>query len=119
MHHLKLSMRLRQPLAETSHRSLNSPSTLPAPDETHLPADIPSYLSSQGTLADRQEGYISSESGSSHQYLASSLSGYYLQHKDMNGTASPQHSPLETSDWAFSPSPRRHWKPESRTSTSI
>ncbi|XP_056443603.1 leucine-rich repeats and immunoglobulin-like domains protein 3 [Gadus chalcogrammus] len=54
-------------------------------DETHLPADIPSYLSSQGTLADRQEGYISSESGSSHQYLASSLSGYYLQHKDMNG----------------------------------
>ncbi|XP_020782130.1 leucine-rich repeats and immunoglobulin-like domains protein 3 [Boleophthalmus pectinirostris] len=49
-------------------------------DETNLPADIPSYLSSQGTLADRQDGYIPSESGSSHQY-----SGFYLQPKDMNG----------------------------------
>uniref|UniRef100_A0AAV2J0F2 Ig-like domain-containing protein n=1 Tax=Knipowitschia caucasica TaxID=637954 RepID=A0AAV2J0F2_KNICA len=49
-------------------------------DETNLPADIPSYLSSQGTLADRQDGYIPSESGSSHQY-----SGFYLQSKDMNG----------------------------------
>lgn len=49
-------------------------------DETNLPADIPSYLSSQGTLADRQDGYIPSESGSSHQYSA-----FYLQSKDMNG----------------------------------
>lgn len=49
-------------------------------DETNLPADIPSYLSSQGTLADRQDGYIPSESGSSHQY-----SGFYLQSKDLNG----------------------------------
>lgn len=49
-------------------------------DETNLPADIPSYLSSQGTLADRQDGYIPSESGSSHQY-----SSFYLQSKDMNG----------------------------------
>uniref|UniRef100_H3CN76 Leucine-rich repeats and immunoglobulin-like domains 3 n=1 Tax=Tetraodon nigroviridis TaxID=99883 RepID=H3CN76_TETNG len=32
-------------------------------DETNLPADIPSYLSSQGTLADRQDGYMPSESG--------------------------------------------------------
>lgn len=55
-------------------------------DETNLPADIPSYLSSQGTLADRQDGYIPSESGSSHQYIASSISGFYLQPKDMNGT---------------------------------
>ncbi|KAM8740381.1 leucine-rich repeats and immunoglobulin-like domains protein 3 isoform 2-T2 [Acanthopagrus schlegelii] len=54
-------------------------------DETNLPADIPSYLSSQGTLADRQDGYIPSESGSSHQYMASSMSGFYLQPKDMNG----------------------------------
>ncbi|CAF96299.1 unnamed protein product, partial [Tetraodon nigroviridis] len=38
-------------------------------DETNLPADIPSYLSSQGTLADRQDGYMPSESGSSHQYM--------------------------------------------------
>uniref|UniRef100_A0A8D3D3E3 Ig-like domain-containing protein n=1 Tax=Scophthalmus maximus TaxID=52904 RepID=A0A8D3D3E3_SCOMX len=55
-------------------------------DETNLPADIPSYLSSQGTLADRQDGYIPSESGSSHQYMPSSISGFYLQPKDMNGT---------------------------------
>ncbi|XP_043964410.1 leucine-rich repeats and immunoglobulin-like domains protein 3 [Gambusia affinis] len=54
-------------------------------DETNLPADIPSYLSSQGTLADRQDAYIPSESGSSHQYIASSYSGFYLQAKDMNG----------------------------------
>uniref|UniRef100_A0A673BHT4 Ig-like domain-containing protein n=1 Tax=Sphaeramia orbicularis TaxID=375764 RepID=A0A673BHT4_9TELE len=57
-------------------------------DETNLPADIPSYLSSQGTLADRQDGYIPSESGSSHQYMASSISGFYLQPKDMNGKQS-------------------------------
>uniref|UniRef100_A0A8C3AVW4 Leucine-rich repeats and immunoglobulin-like domains 3 n=1 Tax=Cyclopterus lumpus TaxID=8103 RepID=A0A8C3AVW4_CYCLU len=54
-------------------------------DETNLPTDIPSYLSSQGTLADRQDGYIPSESGSSHQYMASAISGFYLQPKDMNG----------------------------------
>ncbi|XP_061570569.1 leucine-rich repeats and immunoglobulin-like domains protein 3 [Cololabis saira] len=54
-------------------------------DETNLPADIPSYLSSQGTLAERQDGYIPSESGSSHQYMSSSISGFYLQPKDMNG----------------------------------
>lgn len=55
------------------------------PDETNLPTDIPSYLSSQGTLADRQEGYVPSESGSSHQYMSSSISGFYLPPKDMNG----------------------------------
>ncbi|KAG7497711.1 leucine-rich repeats and immunoglobulin-like domains protein 3 [Solea senegalensis] len=53
-------------------------------DETNLPADIPSYLSSQGTLADRQDGYIPSESGS-HQYMLPSVGGFYLQPKDMNG----------------------------------
>lgn len=57
---------------------------LSSPDETNLPADIPSYLSSQGTLADRQD-YIPSESGSSHQYMTSSLSGFYMQSRDMNG----------------------------------
>lgn len=54
-------------------------------DETNLPADIPSYLSSQGTLADRQDAYIPSETGSNHQYIAPSYSGFYLQPKDMNG----------------------------------
>ncbi|KAG7234543.1 hypothetical protein INR49_003929 [Caranx melampygus] len=59
-------------------------------DETTLPADIPSYLSSQGTLADHQEGYIPSESGSSHQYIPSSFTGYYLQPKDMNSCSIDQ-----------------------------
>uniref|UniRef100_A0AAQ4PIQ1 Leucine rich repeats and immunoglobulin like domains 3 n=1 Tax=Gasterosteus aculeatus aculeatus TaxID=481459 RepID=A0AAQ4PIQ1_GASAC len=58
-------------------------------DETNLPTDIPSYLSSQGTLADRQEGYVPSESGSSHQYMSSSISGFYLPPKDMNGKTPP------------------------------
>uniref|UniRef100_A0A669E0Q2 Leucine-rich repeats and immunoglobulin-like domains 3 n=1 Tax=Oreochromis niloticus TaxID=8128 RepID=A0A669E0Q2_ORENI len=58
-------------------------------DETNLPADIPSYLSSQGTLADRQDGYIPSESGSSHQYMTSSISGFYLQPKEMIGKKLP------------------------------
>ncbi|XP_061839612.1 leucine-rich repeats and immunoglobulin-like domains protein 3 [Nerophis lumbriciformis] len=47
-------------------------------DETNLPADIPSYLSSQGTLAERQDGYLPSESG---QYA----SAFYLPPKDLNG----------------------------------
>ncbi|GCB75875.1 leucine-rich repeats and immunoglobulin-like domains protein 3 [Scyliorhinus torazame] len=47
-------------------------------DETHLPADIPSYLSSQGTLSDRQEGYGRSEAGSHHQLMAASMNGYLL-----------------------------------------
>ncbi|KAI1882237.1 hypothetical protein AGOR_G00248620 [Albula goreensis] len=54
-------------------------------DETNLPADIPSYLSSQGTLADRQDTYVPSENGSSHQFMSSSISGFYLQQKDLNG----------------------------------
>uniref|UniRef100_A0A8C2IZA5 Leucine-rich repeats and immunoglobulin-like domains 3 n=1 Tax=Cyprinus carpio TaxID=7962 RepID=A0A8C2IZA5_CYPCA len=53
-------------------------------DETNLPADIPSYLSSQGTLAERQDGYMASESGSSHQYISSSTAGFYMPHKDIN-----------------------------------
>ncbi|XP_062850761.1 leucine-rich repeats and immunoglobulin-like domains protein 3 [Trichomycterus rosablanca] len=54
-------------------------------DETNLPADIPSYLSSQGTLAEHQDGYVPSETGSNHQYISSSLGGFYLQPKDMKG----------------------------------
>ncbi|KAJ8007076.1 hypothetical protein DPEC_G00113810 [Dallia pectoralis] len=54
-------------------------------DETNLPADIPSYLSSQGTLADRQDAYVPSESSSgNHQFITSSMSGFYMQPKDMN-----------------------------------
>ncbi|NP_001103817.1 leucine-rich repeats and immunoglobulin-like domains protein 3 precursor [Danio rerio] len=54
-------------------------------DETNLPADIPSYLSSQGTLAERQDGYmLPSESGSSHQFISSSIGGFYMPPKDMN-----------------------------------
>lgn len=55
-------------------------------DETNLPADIPSYLSSQGTLAERQEGYGSSENGSQHHFMSSSsMGGYFLQQRDSNG----------------------------------
>ncbi|KAM8971966.1 leucine-rich repeats and immunoglobulin-like domains protein 3 [Pelodytes ibericus] len=52
-------------------------------DETNLPVDTPSYLSSQGTLAERHDCYISSENGS-HQFT-SSMSGYFLQQRDGNG----------------------------------
>lgn len=58
--------------------------SVPCVDETNLPADIPSYLSSQGTLAERQDGYVASESGSSHQYISSSVGGFYMPPKDMN-----------------------------------
>ncbi|XP_008053387.1 leucine-rich repeats and immunoglobulin-like domains protein 3 [Carlito syrichta] len=54
-------------------------------DETNLPADIPSYLSSQGTLADRQDGYVSSESGSHHQFVTSSGGGFFLPQHDSSG----------------------------------
>lgn len=60
---------------------------LPFTDETNLPSDIPSYLSSQGTLAERQDGYVPSESGSNYQYVSSSMGGFYLQPKDMKGIA--------------------------------
>nr|XP_009002377.3 leucine-rich repeats and immunoglobulin-like domains protein 3 isoform X2 [Callithrix jacchus] len=53
-------------------RRRNEDCSITNTDETNLPADIPSYLSSQGTLADRQDGYISSESGSHHQFVTSS-----------------------------------------------
>ncbi|TMS19696.1 Leucine-rich repeats and immunoglobulin-like domains protein 2 [Larimichthys crocea] len=43
----------------------------------NLPADIPSYLSSQGTLSEPQEGYSNSEAGS-HQQLMPPLSNGYV-----------------------------------------
>ncbi|XP_030623053.1 leucine-rich repeats and immunoglobulin-like domains protein 3 [Chanos chanos] len=64
-------------------------------DETNLPADIPSYLSSQGTLADRQDGYVPSESGSNHQYMAPSTGGFYLQPKEMNGSEADMEAAID------------------------
>ncbi|XP_037347059.2 leucine-rich repeats and immunoglobulin-like domains protein 2 [Pungitius pungitius] len=52
-------------------------------DELNLPADIPSYLSSQGTLSEPQEGYSNSEAGS-HQQLMPPLSHGYV-HKGTDG----------------------------------
>ncbi|VFV31471.1 leucine-rich repeats and [Lynx pardinus] len=51
-------------------------------EELNLPADIPSYLSSQGTLSEPQEGYSNSEAGS-HQQLMPPTSGYL--HKGTDG----------------------------------
>ncbi|XP_072500484.1 leucine-rich repeats and immunoglobulin-like domains protein 2 isoform X2 [Notamacropus eugenii] len=51
-------------------------------EELNLPADIPSYLSSQGTLSEPQEGYSNSEAGS-HQQLMPPASGYI--HKGPEG----------------------------------
>lgn len=56
-------------------------------DEINLPADIPSYLSSQGTLSEPQEGYSNSEAGS-HQQLMPPLSNGYV-HKNTDGESSP------------------------------
>ncbi|XP_024431942.3 leucine-rich repeats and immunoglobulin-like domains protein 3 isoform X1 [Desmodus rotundus] len=67
-------------------RRRNEDCSITNTDETNLPADIPSYLSSQGTLADRQDGYVSSESGSHHQFVTSSGGGFFLPQHDSNGT---------------------------------
>lgn len=53
------------------------------PDEMNLPADIPSYLSSQGTLSEPQEGYSNSENGSHQQLMPSHANGYV--HKGTDG----------------------------------
>ncbi|XP_077194774.1 leucine-rich repeats and immunoglobulin-like domains protein 3 [Paroedura picta] len=69
-------------------RRRNEDCSITNTDETNLPADIPSYLSSQGTLAERQDGYGSSENGSQHHFVSSSSSsmgGYFLQQRDSNG----------------------------------
>uniref|UniRef100_A0A3Q0RY58 Leucine rich repeats and immunoglobulin like domains 2 n=1 Tax=Amphilophus citrinellus TaxID=61819 RepID=A0A3Q0RY58_AMPCI len=44
--------------------------------EMNLPADIPSYLSSQGTLSEPQEGYSNSEAGSHQQLMPPHSNGY-------------------------------------------
>uniref|UniRef100_A0A672Q263 Leucine rich repeats and immunoglobulin like domains 2 n=1 Tax=Sinocyclocheilus grahami TaxID=75366 RepID=A0A672Q263_SINGR len=49
----------------------------------NLPADIPSYLSSQGTLSEPQEGYSNSENGSHQQLMPSHANGYV--HKGTDG----------------------------------
>ncbi|XP_057556991.1 leucine-rich repeats and immunoglobulin-like domains protein 3 isoform X3 [Hippopotamus amphibius kiboko] len=67
-------------------RRRNEDCSITNTDETNLPADIPSCLSSQGTLADRQDGYVSSESGSHHQFVTSSGGGFFLPQHDSNGT---------------------------------
>ncbi|XP_054844418.1 leucine-rich repeats and immunoglobulin-like domains protein 3 isoform X2 [Eublepharis macularius] len=69
-------------------RRRNEECSITNTDETNLPADIPSYLSSQGTLAERQDGYGSSENGSQHHFVSSSSSSmgtYFLQQRDSNG----------------------------------
>lgn len=55
-------------------------------DEMNLPADIPSYLSSQGTLSEPQEGYSNSEAGSHQQLMPSLTNGY--AHKGTDGKVS-------------------------------
>ncbi|XP_026962663.1 leucine-rich repeats and immunoglobulin-like domains protein 3 isoform X7 [Sagmatias obliquidens] len=67
-------------------RRRNEDCSITNTDETNLPADTPSYLSSQGTLADRQDGYVSSESGSHHQFATSSGGGFFLPQHGSNGT---------------------------------
>ncbi|KAJ8259583.1 hypothetical protein GJAV_G00171110 [Gymnothorax javanicus] len=52
-------------------------------DEMNLPADIPSYLSSQGTLSEPQEGYSSSEAGSHQQLMPPLPNG--CAHKGSDG----------------------------------
>uniref|UniRef100_A0A4W4F1I7 Ig-like domain-containing protein n=1 Tax=Electrophorus electricus TaxID=8005 RepID=A0A4W4F1I7_ELEEL len=54
-------------------------------DEMNLPADIPSYLSSQGTLSEPQEGYSNSEAGSHQQLMPSLPNG--CAHKGTDGGA--------------------------------
>ncbi|XP_029471668.1 leucine-rich repeats and immunoglobulin-like domains protein 3 isoform X2 [Rhinatrema bivittatum] len=66
-------------------RRKNEECSITNTDETNLPADIPSYLSSQGTLAERQDGYGSSENGSHHQFVTSVMNEYILQ-RDSNAT---------------------------------
>ncbi|XP_068029431.1 leucine-rich repeats and immunoglobulin-like domains protein 2 isoform X2 [Anomalospiza imberbis] len=55
-------------------------------EEMNLPADIPSYLSSQGTLSEPPEGYSNLEAGS-HQQLMPAAGSY--MHKGTDGSAAP------------------------------
>ncbi|TRY87191.1 hypothetical protein DNTS_031721 [Danionella cerebrum] len=53
-------------------------------DETNLPADIPSFLSSQGTLMEPHDGFVPSEGSSLHHCLGSSMAGLYMAGKDFS-----------------------------------
>ncbi|KAM4871546.1 leucine-rich repeats and immunoglobulin-like domains protein 2 isoform 2-T2 [Thomomys bottae] len=55
-------------------------------EELNLPADIPSYLSSQGTLSEPQEGYSNSEAGS-HQQLMPPANGFVHKSTDSGTSA--------------------------------
>ena len=70
-------------LSVSQNSIVHSQICLSSPDEMNLPADIPSYLSSQGTLSEPQEGYSNSEAGS-HQQLMPPLSNGYI-HKGTDG----------------------------------
>nr|XP_033774223.1 leucine-rich repeats and immunoglobulin-like domains protein 2 [Geotrypetes seraphini] len=56
-------------------RRKNEDYSISSTEEMNLPADIPSYLSSQGTLSEPPEGYSNSEAGS-HQQLMPPASGF-------------------------------------------
>lgn len=60
----------------------------------NLPADIPSYLSSQGTLSEPQEGYSNSEAGSHQQLMPSLTNGYAHKVTDGKVSGSLQKRPL-------------------------
>ncbi|XP_077459063.1 leucine-rich repeats and immunoglobulin-like domains protein 2 [Stigmatopora argus] len=64
-------------------------------DEMNLPPDIPSYLSSQGTLSEPPEGYSNSEAGS-HQQLMPPLSNGYIHKSTDSGCYGDASSEAET-----------------------
>ncbi|XP_048409020.1 leucine-rich repeats and immunoglobulin-like domains protein 2 isoform X2 [Stegostoma tigrinum] len=70
-------------MAQNTAGGISANATLTVLDEMNLPADIPSYLSSQGTLSEPQEGYSNSEAGSHQQLMASTTHGYV--HKGTDG----------------------------------
>ncbi|XP_077337682.1 leucine-rich repeats and immunoglobulin-like domains protein 2 [Lithobates pipiens] len=63
-------------------RRKNEDYSITSTEDMNLPADIPSYLSSQGTLSEPPEGYSNSEAGS-HQQLMPTASG--CVHKGTDG----------------------------------
>ncbi|XP_008108058.2 leucine-rich repeats and immunoglobulin-like domains protein 2 isoform X3 [Anolis carolinensis] len=69
-------------MAQNVAGGISANATLTVLEEVNLPADIPSYLSSQGTLSEPQEGYSNSEAGSNQQLMPPS-SGYV--HKGTDG----------------------------------
>ncbi|KAM4699953.1 leucine-rich repeats and immunoglobulin-like domains protein 2 [Discoglossus pictus] len=74
-------------------------------EDMNLPADIPSYLSSQGTLSEPPEGYSNSEAGS-HQQLMPPASG--CVHKGTDGLYVDTGSEAETDilNTPYAPNPQ-------------